>query len=72
MLEAFVAIVALIMGVLWCVLTSIEIQITRKTDLVVQCKNCRKYNPETQCCTFWPDQGYRHPDHFCAEGKRRG
>ena len=40
-------------------------------DCVVRCKNCRKYDLETQCCKFWPDEGYRHPDHFCAEGERR-
>jgi len=69
--EALVA-VALIMGVLWCVATSIEIQFSRKTISVsiVRCKNCRKYDLETQCCKFWPDEGYRHPDHFCAEGER--
>lgn len=40
-------------------------------SVVVRCKDCEKYNPGTQCCKFWPDEGYRHPDHFCAEGKRR-
>lgn len=38
---------------------------------VVRCKNCRKYDLKTQCCTFWPDEGYRAPDHYCAEGERR-
>ncbi len=42
-----------------------------ETDSVVQCKGCRKYDTETQCCKFWPDEGYRHPDHLCAEGERR-
>ena len=39
---------------------------------VVRCKDCRYYNQETLCCTFWPDEGYRAPDHYCAEGERRG
>ena len=38
---------------------------------VIRCHECRKYDLETQRCKFWPDEGYRHPDHFCAEGKRR-
>ncbi len=38
---------------------------------VVRCKDCCCYNQETLCCTFWPDVGYRHPDHYCAEGERR-
>lgn len=38
---------------------------------VVRCKDCRRYNRQTLCCKYWPDEGYRHPDHFCAEGKRR-
>lgn len=38
---------------------------------VVRCEDCRKYNLETQCCKFWPDEGYRNPDHFCAEGQRK-
>lgn len=38
---------------------------------VVRCIECREYDLETHCCKFWPDEGYRHPDHFCAEAKRR-
>lgn len=39
---------------------------------VVLCKDCGRYDLETQCCTFWPDGGYRAPDHYCAEGEGRG
>lgn len=39
--------------------------------VLVRCKDCRKYDTETQCCKFWPDEGYRHPDHFCAEAEQR-
>lgn len=53
------------------VLGDIEDFPATEVELVVRCKDCRKYDTETQCCKFWPDEGYRHPDHFCAEGKRR-
>lgn len=38
---------------------------------VVRCKNCRWYKVESESCGFWPDEGYRDPEHFCGEGKRR-
>lgn len=53
------------------VLGDIEDFPATEVELVVLCKDCCKYDTETQCCKFWPDEGYRHPDHFCAEGKWR-
>lgn len=38
---------------------------------VVHCMDCRNYDLEARRCKFWPDEGYRSPDHYCAEGKRR-
>ena len=38
---------------------------------VVRCLECGHYNPEAKLCKFWPDEGYRDPDHFCGEGDRR-
>ena len=38
---------------------------------VVRCKDCRRYNRQSLCCKYWPDEGYRNPEHFCAEGERR-
>lgn len=38
---------------------------------VVHCIDCSHYDLETQLCRFWPDEGYRSPNHYCAEGKRR-
>lgn len=70
-LAATFAIAFLVAFVWCCIVDSIDIKVSRKTTFIVRCKNCRKYDLETQCCKFWPDQGYRHPDHFCAEGKRR-
>lgn len=49
----------------------IEIDLGEDVVQVVRCKNCHKYDLETQCCKFWPDEGYRAPDHYCAEGERR-
>jgi hypothetical protein len=67
--EALVA-VALIMGVLWCVATSIEIQITRKTDLVVRCKDCAvPHNRWTGCPKM--NGTVMPPDGFCSFGERK-
>lgn len=38
---------------------------------VVHCKDCKRYDIESESCKFWPDEGYRDPDHYCAEGVRR-
>ena len=38
---------------------------------VVRCKKCDWYREEDETCGFWPDEGYRDPNHFCSEGKRR-
>ena len=38
---------------------------------VIRCKNCGWYRPEDESCGFWPDEGYRDPEHFCGEGKPR-
>ena len=38
---------------------------------VVWCKNCRHYNRNQLSCMFWPDEGFRSPYHYCAEGERR-
>lgn len=72
MLGDLVAIVALIMGVLWCVATFIEIQLSRKTISVsiVRCKDCAvPHNRWTGCPkmngTIMP------PDGFCSYGERR-
>lgn len=74
-MEAYLAAafaIAFLVAFVWlCVVNSIDIEVSRKTTFVVRCKNCREYDTETQCCKFWPDEGYRHPEHFCAEGKRR-
>ena len=38
---------------------------------VIRCQKCGHYNLDTMTCKFWPDEGYRDPDHFCGEGKAR-
>lgn len=39
--------------------------------VVIRCKNCGWYRPEDESCGFWPDEGYRDPEHYCGEGKPR-
>lgn len=39
--------------------------------VVTRCKNCGWYRPEDESCGFWPDEGYRDPEHYCGEGKPR-
>lgn len=36
---------------------------------VVRCHKCKWYNPDDESCKFWPDEGYRDPEHFCGEGE---
>lgn len=41
---------------------------------IVRCKECKWYETDGEpcgLCKFWPDEGYRDPDHFCAEGVKR-
>lgn len=40
-------------------------------DNIVLCFDCKHYNRETLCCSFWPDNGFRDREHFCAEGVKR-
>lgn len=37
--------------------------------VVIRCEGCGWYRPDSETCSFWPDEGYRHPKHFCGEGK---
>lgn len=39
--------------------------------VVIRCKNCGWYELECESCGFWPDEGYRDPEHYCGEGKPR-
>lgn len=36
---------------------------------VVRCHKCKWYNADDELCRFWPDEGYRDPEHFCGEGE---
>lgn len=38
---------------------------------IVHCMDCDWYKLDCESCGFWPDEGYRDPEHFCGEGKRR-
>jgi len=38
---------------------------------VVRCKDCKWYREESEACGFWPDEGYRDPEHFCGEGRSK-
>ena len=35
---------------------------------IVRCKDCKKYNADSEFCNFW--HGVRHPEHYCGEGER--
>lgn len=41
-----------------------------KAKTIVRCKECYWYKEECESCSFWPDEGYRDPEHFCGEGIR--
>ena len=42
-----------------------------KRVMVIRCKDCGWYRLENETCSFWPDEGYRSPDHYCGEGRPR-
>lgn len=69
--EIFVLVALMSLTFIPWVLTIVECVTFYKAFSVVRCRDCDRYDKETHCCKFWPDEGYRHPDHFCAEGKRR-
>lgn len=45
--------------------------ITPDLVAVVRCKKCKWYREDDESCLFWPDKGYRHPEHFCDEGAKK-
>ena len=38
---------------------------------LVRCSQCDWYKTDSERCGFWPDEGYRHPNHYCGEGRPR-
>ena len=38
---------------------------------LIRCKDCDWYELDCESCGFWPDEGYRDPEHYCGEGKPR-